>query len=216
MQNDLNAKLRDGLRSIAVVPVLTIDKRADAVPLARALVAGGLTALEITLRTPDALQALGDIARHVPGALVGAGTVLTAEQGAAAIAEGARFLVSPGVTQKLIDAAARWDQPLLPGAATASEAMRLLEAGYAFQKFFPAEQAGGVAALKALASPLAAISFCPTGGVNAANASAFLACPNVVCVGGSWVAPATLVAVGDWAGITRLATAAAGLKSTAA
>jgi 2-dehydro-3-deoxyphosphogluconate aldolase / (4S)-4-hydroxy-2-oxoglutarate aldolase len=216
MQSVLNANLRDSLRMVAVVPVLTIDDRANAVPLAEALVAGGLTALEITLRTPDALKALGDIARHVPDALVGAGTVLTPEQGVAAIAEGAQFLVSPGATQKLIDAAARWDRPLLPGAATASEAMRLLEAGYAFQKFFPAEQAGGIAALKSLASPLAAISFCPTGGVNAANAAAYLACSNVVCAGGSWVAPAALVAGRDWAGITRLARGAANLRRTTA
>lgn len=208
----MNVGLRTRLQDVAVVPVLTIERVADAVPLARALVEGGLTALEITLRTPVALEAIREIARSVPGALVGAGTVLTAEHGARAIAAGAEFLVSPGATEALTAAAATWETPLLPGAATASEAMRLLEAGYAFQKFFPAEQAGGLAALKSLASPLAAVSFCPTGGVGPGNAAAYLACPNVVCVGGSWVAPAALIAAGDWSGVTRLAGEASRLK----
>ena len=208
MQSVLNPTLMPSCAKVRVVPVLTIHDADTAVRLARALVAGGLTVLEITLRTPAALDAIARIAAEVAGAEVGAGTVLEATQGALAIKAGGRFLVSPGATPRLLDAAEDWSVPLLPGAATASEAMAALERGYRFLKFFPAEQSGGLAALKALAAPLADVKFCPTGGVGADNMAAYLACLNVVCVGGSWVAPQHLVDAGDWLAIERLARAA--------
>jgi 2-dehydro-3-deoxyphosphogluconate aldolase/(4S)-4-hydroxy-2-oxoglutarate aldolase len=195
-----------------VVPVLVIDSVATAVPLARALVAGGLPLLEITLRTEAALDVIRAIGEEVEGAVVGAGTVLTPDQLAAIERQGACFAVSPGATEKLLDAARDSRVPLLPGAASASEVMRLLERGYRQMKFFPAEQAGGIAYLKALASPLPEARFCPTGGIDAARARAYLALPNVVCVGGSWVAPADAVRAGDWTRITTLATEAAALR----
>ena len=213
MQTKLNRDLGAILRRVGVVPVLTIDKLEQAVPLARALVAGGLNVLEITMRTGAALDAIRDMVRNVPGAIIGAGTVLTPEQGAAAMAHGARFLVSPGMTPRLIDAANAWPVPFLPGVATASEAMALSDMGYNVLKFFPAEPAGGTAALKALGAPLADIIFCPTGGIDAAKAPAYLALPNIAAVGGSWVAPAKLVASGDWSAITALAKEAASIRS---
>jgi 2-dehydro-3-deoxyphosphogluconate aldolase/(4S)-4-hydroxy-2-oxoglutarate aldolase len=199
------------LSAAPVVPVLIVDDARAALPLARALVAGGLTAIEITLRTPAALEAIRAIAAEVEGADIGAGTVLTAEQFADAERAGASFAVSPGANPAILEAADDSDLPLLPGAATPSEAMTLLEYGYALQKFFPAEPAGGTAYLKALASPLPGIRFCPTGGIDAANAAAYLALPNVICVGGSWVAPKDAVAAGDWARIEALARQAASL-----
>jgi 2-dehydro-3-deoxyphosphogluconate aldolase/(4S)-4-hydroxy-2-oxoglutarate aldolase len=195
-----------------VVPVLVIDSVATAVPLARALVAGGLPLLEITLRTAAALDVIRAIGEEVEGAVVGAGTVLAPDQLAAVERQGARFAVSPGATEKLLDAAHDSPVPLLPGAASASEVMRLLERGYRQMKFFPAEPAGGIAYLKALASPLPEARFCPTGGIDAARARAWLALPNVICVGGSWVAPADAVRASDWARITTLATEAAALR----
>ena len=213
MQTKLNRDLGAILRRVGVVPVLTIDKLEQAVPLARALVAGGLNVLEITMRTGAALDAIRDMVRNVPGAIIGAGTVLTPEQGAAAMAHGARFLVSPGMTPRLIDAANAWPVPFLPGVATASEAMALSDMGYNVLKFFPAEPAGGTAALKALGAPLADIIFCPTGGIDAAKAPAYLALPNIAAVGGSWVAPSKLVASGDWSAITALAKEAASIRS---
>ena len=213
MQAKLNHDLGGILRRVGVVPVLTIDKLEQAVPLARALAAGGLTVLEITLRTGVAIEAIREMVRNVPGAVIGAGTVLTPEQGAAAMSNGARFLVSPGMTPRLIDAANAWPVPFLPGVATASEAMSLGDMGYRVLKFFPAEPAGGTAALKALGAPLSDLTFCPTGGISAANAASYLALPNVAAVGGSWVAPAKLVAAGDWAAITALAREASGLRS---
>ncbi len=213
MQTKLNRDLGAILRRVGVVPVLTIDKIEHAVPLALALVVGGLNALEITMRTGAALEAIRDMVRNVPGAIIGAGTVLTPEQGAAAMAHGARFLVSPGMTPRLIDAANAWPVPFLPGVATASEAMALSDMGYNVLKFFPAEPAGGTAALKAIGAPLADITFCPTGGIDAAKAPAYLALPNVAAVGGSWVAPAKLVASGDWSAITALAKEAAALRA---
>ena len=212
MQARLNATLRATLAGVPVVPVLTVDDPALAVALGRALVAGGLHVLEVTLRTPQAMTAMAAMARAVPDAIVGAGTVLTPEQGRTAIDHGAQFLVSPGITPRLIQAAATFEKPLLPGAATASEAMALADLGFTMLKFFPAEPAGGVAYLKALAAPMPAIAFCPTGGVGACNARSYLACPNVVCVGGSWVAPADAVAGGDWARITALARAALAMR----
>ncbi|TPW30693.1 2-dehydro-3-deoxy-phosphogluconate aldolase [Pararhizobium mangrovi] len=199
------------LQAQPVVPVIVVDDAGSAVPLARALVAGGLKAIEITLRTPPALDAIRAIAAEVPEAIVGAGTILNARQYREAEAAGSKFIVSPGMTQELLDASSKSDVPLLPGAATASEVMALVEEGYTMLKFFPAEQAGGAGYLKALSSPLAGVRFCPTGGVSAANAPDYLALPNVVCVGGSWVAPKNLVASGDWDAITGLSSEAATL-----
>ena len=206
-----NSRLEPILLCAPVVPVLIINDIASAVPLARALVAGGLKVLEITLRTDAALEATKAIIDQVEGAITGLGTVLDAGQMRKAEEIGAAFMVSPGGSPALLDAAEDCSVPLLPGAATASEAMTLLERGCRFQKFFPAEQAGGTAYLKALSSPLAAIRFCPTGGISAKNAADYLALGNVVCVGGSWVAPADAVQAGDWARIEDLARAAAAL-----
>lgn len=193
-----------------VVPVLVIDDASSAADLARALVAGGLPALEVTLRTPAALDVIREMA-GVPGGVVGAGTLLTPQDVENAKEAGATFGVSPGATDKILDACEANDLPLLPGVATASEAMRLLERGYTVQKFFPAEANGGAAALKAIGAPIPQVKFCPTGGVNLQNAPIYLALSNTLCVGGSWVAPKDLVAAGDWAGITALATQAAQL-----
>lgn len=212
MQAKLNHDLGSVLRRVGVVPVLTIDKLEHAVPLARALVAGGLNVLEITLRTGAAIEAIREMVRNVPGAIIGAGTVLRPEQAAAAMSQGARFLVSPGMTPRLIDAANAWPIAFLPGVATVSEAMSLADMGYRVLKFFPAEPAGGTAALKAIGAPLSDLMFCPTGGISAGNAATYLALPNVAAVGGSWVAPANLVAAGDWAAITVLAKEAAELR----
>jgi len=193
------------LQSQPVVPVLVVDRVATAISLARALVAGGLTTIEITLRTDAALDAIKAVADEVEGAAVGAGTILNARQYEAAVAAGSQFIVSPGTTQELLDVARRSPVPMLPGAATPSEIMALREEGYAVLKFFPAEQAGGVAYLKSLASPFGGISFCPTGGITARTATDYLSLPNVICVGGSWVAPKDCVEAGDWAAITALA-----------
>jgi 2-dehydro-3-deoxyphosphogluconate aldolase / (4S)-4-hydroxy-2-oxoglutarate aldolase len=198
-----------------VVPVLTVAAVEIALPLARALVAGGLGVLEITLRTPAALQVIETIAGEVEGATVGAGTVLTPAQYEAAARAGAQFVVSPGATPALLDAAAASPVPFLPGAATSSEIMTLLERGHSCMKFFPAEPAGGVAYLNALAAPLPEARFCPTGGIDAMIAPRYLSLPNVLCVGGSWVAPGAAVAAGDWPRITALARAAAGLRDAA-
>jgi 2-dehydro-3-deoxyphosphogluconate aldolase / (4S)-4-hydroxy-2-oxoglutarate aldolase len=214
--NPRDEALRRILSAAPVVPVLTIDDRTRAVPLARALVQGGLTALEITLRTAAGLDCIRAIAAEVEGANVGAGTVLDARQFDEAVRAGAKFLVSPGATPALIEAAAASAVPYLPGVATAGEAMSLAELGYGYLKFFPAEPAGGLPYLKALAAPLPGIRFCPTGGIGAANAAEYLALANVVCVGGSWVAPAEVVAAGDWARVTSLAMGAAALKRGAA
>lgn len=212
MQSKLNFELGGRLRRVPVVPVLTIEDPEIALELARALVRGGLDVLEITLRTPDALVALRRIVEAVPEAFVGAGTVLTPEQGSGAIAAGAKFAVSPGMTPRLVEAARGWPIPFLPGAATASEAMALADLGYRVLKFFPAEPAGGVAALKALAAPLAHLSFCPTGGIDAAKAQAYLKLANVVAVGGSWVAPSAEIARRNWDGIAGLAREAMQLR----
>ncbi len=193
-----------------IVPVLVVDDAAQARPLAEALVAGGLPALEVTLRTPAALDAIREMAQ-VPGGVVGAGTLVTPEDVRAAKEAGAQFGVSPGATDALIAACEAEGLPLLPGAATASEAMRLLEQGYDMLKFFPAEASGGAPALKAIGAPLPQITFCPTGGVSPANAMDYLSLSNVVCAGGSWVAPKQKVVQGDWAGIETLAREAAAL-----
>ncbi|MGZ3342735.1 MAG: bifunctional 4-hydroxy-2-oxoglutarate aldolase/2-dehydro-3-deoxy-phosphogluconate aldolase [Reyranella sp.] len=195
-----------------VVPVLTIERVADAVPLARALVRGGLPVLEITLRTEAALAALAAIAAEVPEAVVGAGTMLQVRQFDDVARAGARFAVSPGCTAALLTAARAAGLPFLPGIQTVSEAMVLAEQGFGLRKFFPADVAGGLAWLKAVAAPLAGLRFCPTGGVGADTAQTFLSLANVACVGGSWVAPRDAVGAGDWTRIERLAAAAAKLK----
>ncbi|MEJ5081007.1 MULTISPECIES: 2-dehydro-3-deoxy-phosphogluconate aldolase [unclassified Ochrobactrum] len=200
------------LQGQPVIPVLLIDKAEHAVPLARALAKGGLPAIEITLRTPAALDAIRAVASEVPEAIVGAGTILNAKQYEEAAKAGSRFIVSPGATKYILAAADDSDVPLLPAAITPSEMLALREEGYTHLKFFPAEQAGGAPFLKALSSPLAGLTFCPTGGVSLANAKTYLSLPNVVCVGGSWVAPKELLEAGDWDGITKLAVEAAGLK----
>lgn len=193
-----------------VVPVLVVDDVAKARGLAEALVKGGLPALEVTLRTPAALDAIRAMA-EVPGGVVGAGTLLTPADVKAAKAAGAKFGVSPGATDRLIDACAEADLPLLPGAATATEVMILLEKGFTVQKFFPAEASGGAAALAAIGAPIPQVRFCPTGGVSMKNVGDYLKLSNVLCCGGSWVAPKAAVAAGDWAEVERLAREAAAL-----
>jgi len=192
------------LRRVAVVPVVMIDDADAAVPLARALQAGGIDVIEVTLRTKAAVEAVRRIVTALPGMLVGAGTVLTAEHLRDSVAAGAGFLVSPGLTPALAQLGLTAPVPLLPGIATASEAMAAAEHGFKFLKFFPAEAIGGVAALKAIGAPLAHVQFCPTGGIDAAKAAAYLALPNVVCVGGSWLASPEAVRQGDWQRITEL------------
>ncbi|WP_344074795.1 bifunctional 4-hydroxy-2-oxoglutarate aldolase/2-dehydro-3-deoxy-phosphogluconate aldolase [Streptomyces crystallinus] len=195
-----------------VVPVVVLDDAADAVPLARALVAGGLPAIEVTLRTPAALDAIRAIADSVPEAVVGAGTVVSASGVADAVAAGARFLVSPGWTGGLLDAMSASGVPFLPGVATASEVVALLERGIHEMKFFPAEAAGGTAYLKSLAGPLPAARFCPTGGISLASAPTYLALPNVGCVGGTWMLPRDAVGLRDWGRVERLSREAAALR----
>ncbi len=194
-----------------VVPVVVLDDLAHAVPVARALVAGGVPVIELTLRTPVALDAIRAIADEVPEILVGAGTVTSPELVGRAVDAGAQFLVSPGTTPTLLREMAGSGVPFLPGTATVSEAMTVLEAGFTEMKFFPAEASGGAAYLKSLASPLPAARFCPTGGITAASAPAYLSLPNVGCVGGSWLTPADALAAGDWDRVATLAQEAATL-----
>jgi 2-dehydro-3-deoxyphosphogluconate aldolase / (4S)-4-hydroxy-2-oxoglutarate aldolase len=196
---------------VPVMPVVVVEDVASAVPLARALVAGGLPAVELTLRTPAALDAIRAIAAEVPEILVGAGTVLDPGQAKGAADAGARFLVSPGATPTLLAGMADTGLPFLPGTATVSEVMAVLEAGLTEMKFFPAEASGGVAFLKAVAGPVPAARFCPTGGITAASAPSYLALPNVGCVGGTWITLPNAVAAGDWARVEELARAAAAL-----
>ncbi|MBX3600317.1 MAG: bifunctional 4-hydroxy-2-oxoglutarate aldolase/2-dehydro-3-deoxy-phosphogluconate aldolase [Rubrivivax sp.] len=195
-----------------VIPVIVLQREADAVPLARALVEGGVRVLEVTLRTPAALACIAAIAREVPQAIVGAGTVRGAADARAARAAGAAFAVSPGYTAEVGAACRELALPLLPGVATASEVMAASADGHRFLKFFPATAAGGLPMLKALAGPFADIAFCPTGGITAETAPQFLALPNVRVVGGSWLTPADAVAAGDWPRISALARAAAALR----
>lgn len=211
-ESPLAAEVARIIDATPVIPVLTFTDEARAVAVAGALVAGGLAVLEVTLRTEAALRAVRAIAAAVPGAVLGVGTVLDPSQLEAAKDAGARFAVSPGSTPRLLDAADALGFPFLPGAATASEVMALLERGYTRQKLFPAEPAGGMALLKSLAEPLPQARFCPTGGINASTAAAYLALPNVVCVGGSWVTPKDAVAEGDVARIESLARAACELR----
>lgn len=207
---DASRRSREICKLAPIIPVLVIDDVAHARPLAEALVAGGLPALEVTLRTPAALDAIRAMAQ-VPGGVVGAGTLVAPEDVAAAKEAGATFGVAPGATDELLAACEAHDLPLLPGAATASEAMRLLARGYDMLKFFPAEASGGAPALKAIGAPLPQISFCPTGGVNPGNAASYLSLPNVLCAGGSWVAPKDKVSAGRWDEIETLARDAASI-----
>jgi 2-dehydro-3-deoxyphosphogluconate aldolase / (4S)-4-hydroxy-2-oxoglutarate aldolase len=197
-------KLAALFRQATVIPVLTIERLEHAVPLARALVAGGVRVLEVTLRTAVAVDAARAIIAEVPDAVVGIGTILNGDDLARAKALGAAFGISPGATPELLQAAAASDLPFAPGIATASELMAALAAGFDLVKFFPAEQSGGIKALRALAGPFPNAKFCPTGGIGEANAASWLAEPNVLCVGGSWVCPAADVRSGNWAGITAM------------
>ena len=203
---------RDVMRDAPVIPVIVLHEVADAVPLARALVAGGIRMLEVTLRTPAALACIEAIAREVPEAVAGAGTVRSAADAQAAARAGARFAVSPGFTPAVGRACRDLGLAFLPGVATGSEIMAAAEEGFCELKFFPAMQAGGPALLKAWAGPFFDVSFCPTGGVSRGNAAELLALPNVACVGGSWLAPADAMAAGEWARITELARACGSLR----
>lgn len=195
----------DVMSDAPVIPVIVLDDVRDAAPMARALVAGGIRMLEVTLRTPRALACIEAIAREVPEAVVGAGTIRSAADARAAADAGARFGVSPGFTQSVAQACLDLKLPLLPGVATSSEVMMAREAGFEQLKFFPAMQAGAIPMLKAWQGPFFDVQFCPTGGISPSNAAQFLALSNVVCVGGSWLAPADAVATKDWARITMLA-----------
>ena len=205
----------DVVRDAPVIPVIVLHKIEHAVPMARALLAGGIRMLEVTLRTPAALDCIAAIARDVPGAVVGAGTVRSASDARSASNAGARFLVSPGLTAAVAQACRDVNLPLLPGVATASEIMQAQEAGLQALKFFPALQAGGLAMLKAWQGPFGDVLFCPTGGISTSNAPDFLALANVACVGGSWLVPQDALEQGDWTRITALARAAAALQRTA-
>lgn len=197
---------------VPVMPVVVVDDLATAVPIARALIAGGLPAIELTLRTPVALDALRAIAAEVPEILLGAGTITTPGQAVAAVKAGARFLVSPGSTPSLLAAMTDTGVPFLPGTSTVSEVLAVLESGLSEMKFFPAEAAGGAPYLRSVAGPLPQARFCPTGGITAASAPSYLALSNVGCVGGSWITPADAVAAGDWERVSRLAAEAAALR----
>ncbi|MGN0920481.1 MAG: bifunctional 4-hydroxy-2-oxoglutarate aldolase/2-dehydro-3-deoxy-phosphogluconate aldolase [Cellvibrio sp.] len=200
------------LRTAPVIPVMVVERIEDAVPLATALYNGGLKVLEITLRTPCALDAIRAMVDALPeDAIIGAGTVLTPEDLDKAVAAGSKFLVSPGTTPALVEAAKKSSIPLLAGVATPTEAMRLYAEGFTHLKFFPAEAAGGVPMLKSIAGPLPQITFCPTGGIDLAKAPTYLALPNVACVGGTWMAPKELMQASRWDEIERLAREAAGL-----
>jgi 2-dehydro-3-deoxyphosphogluconate aldolase/(4S)-4-hydroxy-2-oxoglutarate aldolase len=198
-----------------VIPVLTIERAADAVPLARALATGGLPVIEVTLRTKAALDAIKAIARELPECIVGVGTVTRVSDIASAISAGAKYLVSPGTPAELASALAEKSVPVLPGCATVSEAMALAERGFKVLKFFPAEASGGTAWLKSVAAPLPDLRFCPTGGIDGKNIAAYLGCTNVLAVGGSWVAPKDAIAAGDFARITKLAREASALRAAA-
>ena len=209
----MTVSIKEVMTTSPVMPVMVINRLELAVPLARALVDGGLKVLEITLRTPVALDAIRLIKAEVPDAIVGAGTIINTQTLDQAVKAGAEFIVSPGVTESLLEAALSSGIPILPGVVTPSEVMRLLDKGISAMKFFPAEAAGGIPMLKSINGPLPQVTFCPTGGVTPKNAPDYLALSNVACVGGSWMAPANLVDSQDWPEITRRAIEAAGLKT---
>jgi len=210
----MNQKLDQILRTAPVMPVMVIEHLSDAVPLARALVDSGLCVLEITLRTACAIDAIREIRQALPQAIVGAGTVLNENDIQRCLDAGAEFLVSPGATDNLLQAAKQFRANLLPGVATVSEAMRAAELGFEHLKLFPAEAVGGVALLKSIAGPLPHMKFCPTGGISVNNAASYLALDNVLCIGGSWMAGKELVNTQQWDRIAELARAAAALRST--
>jgi 2-dehydro-3-deoxyphosphogluconate aldolase/(4S)-4-hydroxy-2-oxoglutarate aldolase len=197
--------VRNLLASNPVIPVITLDRVEDAVPLAEALVAGGLKVLEVTLRTESAIEGIKQIIKHVPGAIVGTGTVCNEQQIKLSEDIGCQFMISPGATDKLLQAAQKSSIPFLPGISSVSELMRGLEYGHRDFKFFPAEAAGGVPVLKAMAGPFSDVKFCPTGGIGLHNVLAYLALPNVLCVGGSWIAQPKLIQAKNWAEIEKLA-----------
>ena len=213
MTTDVPRSSKDLLDISPVIPVVVLDSAADAVPLARALARGGVRIMEITLRTEAGLGAIERVAAEVPETTVGAGTVTTPEEVAAALRAGAQFLVTPGATDRLLAAALDTGLPLLAGASTLTEILRLREHGQQAAKFFPAEASGGTAYLRAVAGPLPDVMFCPTGGISRANAAEYLALPNVGCVGGSWLTPSAAIRSGDWATIERLAGEAATLTA---
>lgn len=200
------------LQGQKVIPVIAIERLEDAVPLARALAQGGMKVIEVTLRTPVALAACREIARECPETVLGIGTILTPDQVTQSVDAGAKFLVTPGTTEKLATKMADCGIACLPGSATISEMVQLMEWGFGEMKFFPAGPAGGLDYLKAVAGPLPELRFCPTGGISPQNAPDYLSQPNILCVGGSWVTPKALMAAGDWAGITRLATEACAIR----
>ena len=197
--------MRNLLAGNPVIPVITLDRVEDAVPLAEALVAGGLKVLEVTLRTESAIEGIKQIIKHVPGAIVGTGTVCNEQQIKLSEDIGCQFMISPGATDKLLQAAQKSSVPFLPGISSVSELMRGLEYGHRDFKFFPAEAAGGVPVLKAMAGPFSDVKFCPTGGIGLHNVLAYLALPNVLCVGGSWIAQPKLIQAKNWAEIEKLA-----------
>jgi len=206
-------KAREVLKKAAVVPVITINHLAEAVPLARALIAGGIPVLEVTLRTAAALEAIRLIRAEVPDAIVGAGTVLSLEDLKKAVDAGSEFIITPGITDSLLEAGVNCGVPFIPGIATVSELMRCRDKGLRTLKFFPAEANGGAAALKAFAGPFADMTFCPTGGIGPANIAAYLSLPSVLSVGGSWIVPNKQIAAGEWEDITRLASESVRLVS---
>lgn len=210
----MSLTIKEIMNTSPIVPVMVINNVEHAVPLAKALVKGGLKVLEITLRTPAALESIRRIKAEVPDAIVGAGTIINIETLNQAIEAGAEFIVSPGTTDKLIDAAIATGVPLLPGIANPSDAMRLLEKGITAMKFFPAEAAGGVPMLKSIGAPIPQISFCPTGGVSQKNVKEYFSLPNVACVGGSWMCAASLVDAENWDEITRLSVEAVQLATS--
>jgi 2-dehydro-3-deoxyphosphogluconate aldolase / (4S)-4-hydroxy-2-oxoglutarate aldolase len=216
LQSRKQQQLQALLSAAPIVPVVVVDNPKIAVKLAEALVAGGLPTIEVTLRAPSALECLAAIASDVQGAVTGAGTVLSPAQVGAAETAGARFLVSPGYSPKLLEAAEACPVPFLPGAATPGEMMRLGERGYRHLKFFPATQSGGAAYLSAIFPPLPQFRFCPTGGITMATAPEYLSLPNVICIGGSWITPPERIERGDWEGIAKLAAAASALRAAGA
>ncbi|WP_192022663.1 bifunctional 4-hydroxy-2-oxoglutarate aldolase/2-dehydro-3-deoxy-phosphogluconate aldolase [Shewanella sp. WPAGA9] len=204
LENNWTIQPQDIFKRSPIVPVMVINKIEHAVPLAKALVAGGISVLEITLRTECALEAIKLIAKEVPEAIVGAGTILNEQHLQQAIDAGSQFIITPGATEGLLKAAMKGNVPLIPGVASISEVMVGMELGYTHFKFFPAEASGGVGALKAFSGPLANIRFCPTGGITPTSYKNYLALPNVDCIGGSWIAPTDAMEQGDWDRITQL------------
>lgn len=213
MSTSAQKSLFEILSKTPVIPVVSLDAASDAVPLARALAAGGLSVIEVTLRTAAALDAIRAIANEVETVVVGAGTIIEPAQLDAVMRSGARFAVSPGSTNRLLDAAEARELPLLPGVSSASEALSLMERGYSLAKFFPAEAAGGVRFLSSLAAPLPQLGFCPTGGVTRESAPRYLELTNVLCVGGSWMVPKDWICARDWDAVTRESRAASALRA---